>query len=1216
MVCCMYYTDVFVGTNNIDNLKSALKAELKGFNDSNALTQLVQGLCLFMGYPSCVCKPKKSVKESLKKISKELKEELKNYKCLNSKPLNLNCDSCISSVVCKCCVLDCILKVQNSTCQCVKGGTNKNCDCSIGEPKRCCKDLLEKLKASLSLLNLKTDMESLCKCNDEKCCDKGVCTGGSSKCQHCDKLKTPNDYTVTGLGLLRPSPKRLAERLEGFFGSGPGPKSGCSCTCGSGSTSCCCLACPGGKCSESCTAKCGSKCSHGSSQCPCKTFCLAINGIKIAAESTERTCCEGGQKCHCELDKKCSGSTSSSGQGCCIETDNSGRTTNYKHSLKCMIRRLVSYFKSLETSSTPDIKNFKNCCEFLCVLKTCEFLRKFYGKRNATGCSKCRKNQGKKCGGKCCNGTISKCTDPDCCKDCPDCGAVKFSKALETLRFAGPCGQDLYRVLKDFLECCGRLHGSLQYVEEKLRKPIQTCNCQTLKPGQPCSCCSSVSGTSQSSGNCKGCKDLLGDSKLKALLFSQYSSSYSSASASWPDCKSKSGSCCSPPCGSCTSGSCPSEGCCEKCPKRLCAKIFLGMLPCLYYALQYLYDRCKGDWKDLLISNKDHSLGRFLVGMGFDLAKLQGKKGGQISSSLSSLFTSSNGSEFKDLYEKSKNYFTSFSHSLSSGSLSPSTVRQMLLWLYGLRFHKHFSGLVENCKSLCSPFGNSFHPDAFCYYIYTCSFILPVAIISSIEDSDSALSLISSSSDWQKFSYPEDLSSLFEKLCEYARKIFVALNFLCIQCKNGPSQAGWQSCYFGGSCKKALGNSLASTSVSSSSSGSGCSCPNSKTYLCTGKASGTDAHDHCKDGQSCLGFSGSCTQGSGHSSANCKPCPHPLMRFLVDGSSDSSFPTSDSNSESYPFGLPGITPMGFSKENLSSTARDGYDLYAVLKVFCESGFYPLTRLVQFILCVSRYPPETLGEFFAFFMKFKDSDVFKNNFESYVSEEPGFYSGEDLKSALEKLFGSHSGSHSDLKSLSYCEGPKGSNGPHPTCGRYLYPLTYNVYKEFIEGFLGTYLSWICHLGPKFYSKFKDFNTEASTKFSCCSSSCDKIVHCPCALPFLYSYGFQFNSPNTLNSGKKCSDFISQLGKVVGKGSPLQALLDAIDAFLWSIRKPFFLFILAFWAFVISYFLYVQLYKLDLLHIDSHLHLPRSFKILPSTLFSDASSKLKDLSYFTL
>ncbi|KAK1936812.1 variant erythrocyte surface antigen-1 family protein, partial [Babesia divergens] len=1126
----MYYTDVFVGTgNDINNLKQALNAELKG-SGLNELTQLVQGLCLFMGYPSCLCKPKKSVEESLRKISKELKEELKNYKCKFisiPKPLNLNCNSCKSDVVCKCCVLDCINEVLKSTCDCVKN-SNVDCSCSIGVPKRCCKDLLEKLKACLSLLNLKADME-ICSCPvDSDCCVKGECTKGSPKCDHCNNLQASKDYTVTGLGLLRPSPKRLAGRLENFFGSSPKGNPPCKCQCGTSNKSCCCLACEDTqKCAQACSCK-GSSgqcpCTKKPSPCPRLTFCQNINSIKVASGSSLMRCCDSGKKCHCNL----GGSAPCSGQGCC-ETG--------KKSIKCLIRRLVLYFKDLQPNpSNPDFS--QNCCDLLCVAKTCEFLKMFY--------------------------------DKDDSKD--------FKKHLETLKYSSPCGHELYRTLKDFIYYCVNMVGAyVQSISGNINAAKQNCpKCPQKGQSEQHSC------NNNCNGQCKGCKELLGDSHFMAILTRKFSSSYDSSNAKWD-------SLCSPPSCSCShSGSCPDNGCCEKCPKRLCAKIFLGFLPCLYYGLKILYDRSQDpvtwpDWQYISVySNGKPSsdLAKFFYAWGYGLDPLKSKKGFDIFPILGILFSSGS---LNSLFETSKKYF---SIHVSDSLSPPKTVRSMLLWLYGLRFQKHFSDLVLYSKSLCSPFGNSFHPDDFCYYIHTCSFILPVSIISFIETSDSALSLISSSSDWQKFSYPEDLSSLFEKLCEYARKIFVALNFLSIQCKNGPSQAGWQECFFGQNC------SVSSSSVSSPSP-SGCSCPNSKAYLCTGSK----------------GHSGKCSAGSSHSSQ----CPHPLQAFLCH-----SKPNSDS--ESYPFGLPGITPMGFSKENLSSTARDGWSLYHVIEPFCTNGFYPLTRLLQFSLCVSRYPPETLGEFFGFFRRFRFSDVFKSHFESYVSGEPGFYSGSDLKTALEQLYGSShpNGSstspHSnDLRSLYDCEGPKGSGTSHPTCGKYLFALTHNASDLFSENFVDTYVSWVCYLPKDFKTLLEKFKGKFS---SCCqSSSCKKIVECPCALATLYSQGFVFSSPNSLNTNNKiCSDFITQLGKVVGKGSPLQGLLDAIDAFLWSIRFPFVYAFLYIWIIVISYFYYVQFYKLDLLHIDSHLHLPRSFKILPSTLFSDASSKLKDLSYF--
>ncbi|KAK1932172.1 variant erythrocyte surface antigen-1 family protein [Babesia divergens] len=1212
----MYYTDVFVGSkDNINKLNKALNAELKDFDDnSDDLSQLVQGLCLFMGYPSCLCSLKANVDKSLKDISKELKKELNFYKCssITIPKLDLNCDSCSTSVVCKCCVLDCINEVLKSNCKCVKN-SNNTCTCSSVEPKRCCKDLLEKLKASLSLLNLKADMEKLCECT-ENCCVKGVCTQkDSSTCPVCNNLKTLKDYTVTGLGLLRPSPKRLAGRLETFFGSSGKPKSVCSCKCGS-DKSCCCLACQ--DCSEACScSSSGSQCNHQpqpqSSPCPCKDFCIKINSIKVTVGSSLMRCCEGGQKCHCGLT---SGSGTNCSGDCCKERN--------KQSLKCMIRRLVTYFNSL--GPNPSKSEFsKKCCDLLCVAKTCEFLKMFY--------------------------------DKDDSKD--------FKKHLETLKYSSPCGHELWRTLEDFLYYCVHMVGAyVQSIKDKLKGTCPQCP-PTGRPQQhSCNC----------NGQCKGCKELLGDSHLMGILTRKFSSSYDSSNAKWDSLCSSKPCCSNPSCNSCTSGSCPPQGCCEKCPKRLCAKIFLGFLPCLYYGLKILYDRSQDpvtwpDWQYISVYSNDKpssDLAKFFYAWGYDVKPLKNKKGFDIFPILGILFSSGS---LNSLFETSKKYFTSSSlsrSSLPSGSTpkspsDPSTVRSMLLWLYGLRFHKHFSDLVENCKSLCSPFGNSFNADAFCYYIHTCSFILPVAIISFIEDSSSAQKVFSSSSEWQNFSYPSDSSALADMFFHYIRKIYTALNFLKFQCERDKNSAGWRDCAFGQGCKEGLESSLSTSTPGSSC----CQSSGSHGILCTSVPGVSNYHEHCTSSKpevKCIGLE-KCNQVSGsaptdaHSSGDtkCKPsCPHPLLMFLIDGSLGSeSFP--QPQSKDYPFALPGIVPMGFSKEKLPEKAHSGQNLYHVIEPFCKDGFCPLTRLVQFILCISQRPPETLGEFFIFFKKFVEALNSKpdlsSKFVDWINGEPGSYPGKALKDAVQGLYGSHSGSsHSpaNLFSLSDCRAPKSSKA---TCGPYLHALTDKASGVFTPELCSMYLSWICYRGPTFYSEFKRFHKEAQEKFSCClkssGSSCPKIVECPCALPFIYSQGFTFMSPSGLNcvdswgqehearngvkghesenekensehcTRKTCSQFITQL-RLVAEGQPFKDLLKEIEKFLWSIRLPFFLFVLAFWAFVISYFLYVQLYKLDLLHLKSHAHFSRSFKILPSTLFSDASSKLKDLSYFTL
>ncbi|KAK1935285.1 variant erythrocyte surface antigen-1 family protein [Babesia divergens] len=1242
--------------NDIVNLKNALKAELEGsYFNSNDLTQLVQGLCLFMGYPSCLCKTKESVKEGLQKIYEELKINILLISCSNSK---LNCDSCKSNdVPCKCCVIQSIKDVKE--CPCLQ--TQKSqCHCAGSDVS--CNKVLAGLEACLHLQCLQSDMNDICQCKaDSECCKGGKCNGVSGgSCDFCKNLQTKTPVPTTGLGLSPPNPIRLAKRLEKFFGNG-GQKPVCTCTCGSGSSpSCCCLACGTDQCAQACSCK-GSpgKCGHQSQPsqgCPRQKFCLAINSIKIPAQSTERTCCDSGHKCHCEVDKKCQATSGqgSSGQGlkCCIETSGS----NYKHSLKCMIRRVVKFFKDLSLDSSSSQPNRSRiCCELVCVVKTCYFIRDFYNKNGQT-----------------------------------------FKKALETLRFAGPCGHELYRLIDGFLQgCVFPVAGFDKYdIIEKIKAAQKSCSqCSSASSKQsspsPCTCCSS--GTS----SCQACKILLEDPSLKSLFHPEYVSSYDSSSAKWedlcPTTPKPSKCCCGQSSCSCSKSSssslccqspssCDPKNCCPDCPQRKAAKIFLGMLPCMYWGLKILYDRCKYDsgfagWNQKRISEAS-GLKDFLSAWGFDVSTLSSKNASGLPPVLDILFGSSESpGTFDTLYNLvSKKYFSktlpsspcssSCPSPSSSSHVYPSTVRSILLWLSGLPFSRGFSALLSHSKGLCPPSEKSLDPDEFLYYIYVSCFFLPVSVISAIQRPEGSKSFLPSTSDWTSFCYPSDSSALADMFFDYIRKIYNALKFLCIQCKNDRNSAGWRDCAFGQSCVTALQSSLKSTS----SSGSSC-CSDSGPYgiLCTSVPGHYDVHEHCissKPDVKCLGLTGKCEDsGNGsdptdaHTNGKCTaagPCPHPLLMFLIDGSDSQSKPQASSYSL---FKLPkdsSVPPMGFSKENLPTPGRHGKDLYAVLKVFCDDGFYPLTRLLKFLTRVSRTPPETLGELFLFFKKLAealDSGPLKDSFVNWINGEPGFYPATMLKTALEQLYklnGSHSsGDHSvaSLYSLNDCEGPKGSSGTPPTCGKYLYPLIQDASDIFGDDFIQTYLSWICYRAEKFKTLLEEFKQKFS---DCCSSGkCQKIVECPCALPLIYSRGFQFMSPSGLGcvnswgqehgkhggkgqkeeqcTRKSCQDFIDQLEKVLGldgsdpskvSSSPLQALLTVIDNFLWHIRLPFIYAFLYIWILVISYFYYVQFYKLDLLHIDSHLHLPRSFKILPSTLFSDTSSKLKDLSYFTL
>ncbi|KAK1934025.1 variant erythrocyte surface antigen-1 family protein, partial [Babesia divergens] len=803
MVCCMYYTDVFVGSNNnIEKLKKALEAELEGSVlpvDLTQLTDLASGLGFLAGLPACLCKTKKSVEEGLRKIYEELNKNILLISCDNFNISKLNCDSCDSKLYpCKCCVIQSIKEVKGS-CECLKG--KAQCHCKDKDVS--CSKVLAGLEACLHLQCLQSDMNDICQCKaSDTCCLSGKCNGKSGgPCGFCENLQT---QPTTGLGLSPPNPIRLAERLEIFFGTGGKSKNSCTCKCGtSGSSpSCCCLACQ--KCSSQ-NCSCGSNCSCDkalkTSQCPCREFCLAINSIQVSSGSSLMKCCDSGAKCHCQLQ-----SSSPCSSNCCVSKSPSKRFN--QQSLKCMLRRLVSYFKDL--NSSPD-KFFKSCCDLLCVAKTCWFLWDFYDKRTQNICWTCKDGgKGGSCpsNGKCCAGPDPKCNSSPCpkCDECQQiCYAKEFSRALEDLKYSSPCGQDLWRTLDAFIQyCCFVFYPRVKGIQSALENLHSKCKCS----GGSCKC--------STQGSCDGCAQVLSELRdnhkdLLSLMTRGYSSAYSSKDAKWNLLCSHTSQCsgCSKTCpcqGSFPLTPCPDNGCCENCDVRKAAKIFLGMLPCLFHALQYLYKQCKkeqqdGGWKNLNIKDNSSltSLGRFLVGMGYEIEKLQGKTGQEISSSLSSLFTSSNG-PLQSLYEKSKKYFPSPSPVPSSDSDSkPKTVRDILLWLSGLPFTSGFKDLLKHCESLCSATKDSVKFNDFESSLYASCLHSPF-VLATIQWPGKSEIFYHNFSEISKFFYPEDPFKLFETFCDFVRKIYIPLTFFYFQCKRVPGQAGWKECYFGQKC--------------------------------------------------------------------------------------------------------------------------------------------------------------------------------------------------------------------------------------------------------------------------------------------------------------------------------------------------------------------------------------------------------------------------------
>ncbi|CDR71702.1 hypothetical protein, conserved [Babesia bigemina] len=126
----------------------------------------------------------------------------------------------------------------------------------------------------------------------------------------------------------------------------------------------------------------------------------------------------------------------------------------------------------------------------------------------------------------------------------------------------------------------------------------------------------------------------------------------------------------------------------------------------------------------------------------------------------------------------------------------------------------------------------------------------------------------------------------------------------------------------------------------------------------------------------------------------------------------------------------------------------------------------------------------------------------------------------------------------------------------------------------------------------------------------------MVPCQGVSGTLYPFRFCFGNAATLNneaSAKKCSDFCSQLDKVL-KSEYFVKLFKECDIFIWTIREPFTYLVLALWSLSLFYLICVMVGRLDVLHIRSHLRSPSSHRITAQSLLAAAQvGRLAKISY---
>ncbi|GBE62851.1 hypothetical protein, conserved [Babesia ovata] len=488
--------------------------------------------------------------------------------------------------------------------------------------------------------------------------------------------------------------------------------------------------------------------------------------------------------------------------------------------------------------------------------------------------------------------------------------------------------------------------------------------------------------------------------------------------------------------------------------------------------------------------------------------------------------------------------------------------------------------------------------------------------------------------------YPSDFDALLCLLYDVIKRLHHQLYFLYRRCLYNARHGGWLDCWYG----RGVG-------------GSAWRC---NTMLC--------ANQMCDQ---------QCNQT--HNQICNQQCDHhpkcgvksPLQSFLEDGlvgflphdvSADGTCVTCSGCDTTSP-GLPCKTPMGLSNiTRLASRACPGRAIMDVLGAFCGGASSPLTRLCGYLECLLTRPPRTPDDLFAFFFNLTNEwntsvEHRKAAFEDAVGDACFWQRGVTLD--VSAIFGTSDHRSvtnmphltGDLFSLVECNGSPGSAPSHP-CGPYLKPLGHDVRATFAKEHARLYLSWIVYLTETFYdllcSLLRDCERNCADATSTCHArscandctakrrrmahgskhhdSCPSIVDCDSTTPTLFQYGFVLKDVHTLagstsgHQGKRtCQDLCTALQVAVKQMNPLHRLAhETIPEYLYRIRAPFLFTLFTLWLTATLYIAHSLLYRMDVMHIRSHLLTTRASHLIDVKALLAGSRRMlslyKDVDYF--
>ncbi|GBE63405.1 hypothetical protein, conserved [Babesia ovata] len=624
------------------------------------------------------------------------------------------------------------------------------------------------------------------------------------------------------------------------------------------------------------------------------------------------------------------------------------------------------------------------------------------------------------------------------------------------------------------------------------------------------------------------------------------------------------------------------------------------------------------------------------------------------------------------LVEHLKQYYRVGHLATIDSNRQPSSVFEMLKWCSGLEYNSVYSPLKNHILKLFSKPENvdvpkpsdyilNAYPSGFsAQNIYDAldrvcskSYVVLSAILG--HGHADGVYAVDFNTNEQKFSYPSSPAKCFDLLVEFSLRLYHQLSFLHTQCTRTYGAISWRECYYG---QQVGGSSWNCNTMQCSKQ----DCPQKGNQqadqMCNQKGVQTcDQHPKCGLKSPLQSFLEDGLQGF---------LPHHFSK--VGCGVECSLGKHR--------GLPCKTPMGFADLSVAAShTKTGAHIAEILQEFCGQPNTPLASLCAQLTCLLQRTPQTLDDMFSFYYHLL-KDWNGNNHKRSMHKKYAFenavtaaYFGTKYQALdINPMFNNteHSdGNHNkgDLFSLYTCYSGESSS---ITCGRYLQPMGLNTWYMFSNKNGGKYLSWIVYMTETFYDLLKKLYeeccnncTKAGTRChgKLCvkeckvnsfyesqksttektkpiqpstakhKSDCKSIAECPFTRPTLSKYGFTLHSAYNLSGAngtvykRTCQDFCKTLGRVISDVKAANDVLaklihETIPEFLWKIREPFSLTLLALWSLSLLYLLHITVVRLDVLRIRSHLRSPSSHRIAAQSLLAAARVKaLANVKYFS-